>query len=82
MRALAVKYRPQTFEEICGQKSIVKILDRCNNISSMATAFSSKKMEDYLRRTEKYVYPLFDRAEEMYPDCLDKHLLQLLYQHK
>ena len=28
MRALAVKYRPQTFEEICGQKSIVKILDR------------------------------------------------------
>ena len=28
MRSLAVKYRPQTFEEICGQCSIVKILDR------------------------------------------------------
>lgn len=28
MRALAVKYRPQTFDEICGQKSIVKILER------------------------------------------------------
>lgn len=54
---------------------IVKILDRCNNISSMATAFSSKKMKDYLRRTKKYVYPLFDRAEEMYPDCLDKFFI-------
>lgn len=28
MRALAVKYRPKTFEEICGQKSIVMILER------------------------------------------------------
>lgn len=28
MRALAVKYRPQTFEEVCGQGSIVKILER------------------------------------------------------
>ena len=28
MRSLAVKYRPETFDEICGQKSIVKILDR------------------------------------------------------
>lgn len=26
MRALATKYRPQTFEEICGQTSIVKVL--------------------------------------------------------
>lgn len=28
MKSLAVKYRPQTFEEICGQKSIVDILER------------------------------------------------------
>ena len=28
MRSLAVKYRPETFEEICGQGSIVKILER------------------------------------------------------
>lgn len=27
-RALATKYRPQTFEEICGQTSIIKILER------------------------------------------------------
>ena len=28
MRSLAVKYRPETFQEICGQSSIVKILER------------------------------------------------------
>lgn len=28
MKSLAVKYRPQTFGEICGQKSIVDILER------------------------------------------------------
>ena len=28
MKALSVKYRPETFEEICGQSSIVKILER------------------------------------------------------
>lgn len=54
---------------------IVKILDRCNNISSMATAFSNKKMKNYLHRTRKYVYPLFDRAEKMYPNCLDKFFI-------
>lgn len=54
---------------------IVKILDRCNNISSMATAFSNKKMKNYLHRTKKYVYPLFDRAEKMYPNCLDKFFI-------
>ena len=54
---------------------IVKILDRCNNISSMATAFSNKKMKNYLHRTKKYVYPLFDRAEKMYPNSLDKFFI-------
>lgn len=28
MKALAVDYRPQTFEDVCGQSSIVKILER------------------------------------------------------
>ena len=51
---------------------IVKLLDRCNNVSSMATAFSNKKMREYLHRTQKYVYPLFDNAVEMYPECVDK----------
>lgn len=28
MKALAVKYRPQTFEEVCGQNSIIKVLKK------------------------------------------------------
>ena len=28
MKALSVKYRPETFQDICGQNSIVKILER------------------------------------------------------
>ena len=54
---------------------IVKLLDRCNNVSSMATAFSHKKMKDYLSRTKKYVYPLFDSAEIMYPDYIDRFFI-------
>lgn len=38
--------------------SMVKIIDRCNNVSTMATAFSDEKMASYIDETEKYVLPL------------------------
>lgn len=47
---------------------IVKLLDRCNNVSSMANAFSKEKMVNYMERTKKYVYPLFEIAKELYPN--------------
>lgn len=43
--------------------SIVKALDRCNNVSFMAMSFPKDKMIDYVKETEKYVYPLLERIK-------------------
>ncbi len=48
--------------------SIVKILDRCNNISSMTTSFTDKRMAQYIQETEKYIYPLMDKTANEYPE--------------
>ena len=45
---------------------IVKVLDRCNNISMMAAGFSREKMAEYIVETEKYVLPLLDIMKKRY----------------
>ena len=47
---------------------IVKILDRCNNISHMAQAFSDAKMMEYIKETEQYIYPLIKKGQSIYPE--------------
>ncbi|MBQ7774773.1 MAG: helix-turn-helix domain-containing protein [Lachnospiraceae bacterium] len=47
---------------------MIKLLDRCNNVSGMAAAFSKQKMANYIRGTEKWIYPLFDKAKAWYPE--------------
>ena len=42
------------------QASVIKLLDRCNNISEMAEGFSTGRMGSYVRETERLVLPLFD----------------------
>ncbi|MBE5842793.1 MAG: bifunctional (p)ppGpp synthetase/guanosine-3',5'-bis(diphosphate) 3'-pyrophosphohydrolase [Butyrivibrio sp.] len=46
-----------------GVASIVKALDRCNNVSLMALAFSKEKMIDYVEETQDYVYPLLEHIK-------------------
>lgn len=46
---------------------VVKAIDRCNNISTMATGFSRKKMADYILETEEYVLPLLQVIRLRYP---------------
>ena len=46
---------------------MVKLLDRCNNISNMAAGFSLERMAAYIIETEKYIYPLFIKADTLYP---------------
>ena len=48
--------------------SIVKIIDRCNNVSTMATGFSSKKIVKYIDETEKYVLPLINTIRSEYEE--------------
>ncbi len=47
--------------------AMVKLLDRCNNICSMANAFSAKRIEKYLAETEKYYRPLIEKMLADYP---------------
>lgn len=37
---------------------VVKIIDRCNNVSTMAMSFDKNKIADYIVETEKYIIPL------------------------
>ena len=47
--------------------TMVKLLDRCNNISGMAAGFSKEKMAEYIKETEKLVYPLMKKARSEFP---------------
>ena len=47
---------------------MIKLLDRCNNVSSMASGFSKEKIRSYMDNTEKWVYPLFKKARILYPE--------------
>lgn len=58
------------YKKISGNKiaSMVKILDRCNNISMMAAAFSKTKMAEYINETEKYILPILTIVKHEYDD--------------
>lgn len=43
--------------------TMVKLIDRCNNVSGMAAAFSKEKLVKYINETEQYVYPLLQVAK-------------------
>ncbi len=47
--------------------SIVKLLDRCNNISSMSTAWKAPKLAHYIQETEDFVLPLLHFIERTCP---------------
>ncbi|MBQ6833714.1 MAG: hypothetical protein IJO55_04780 [Lachnospiraceae bacterium] len=69
------------YEAIAGNRIaiMVKLLDRCNNVSGMAVGFRRDRMIDYIRETERWFYPLFDRAVEHYPEM--KEMIILLKYH-
>lgn len=48
--------------------SVVKILDRCNNISSMAATFDAKHLATYIIETEEYIAPLIKHTENNFPE--------------
>lgn len=47
--------------------TMVKLLDRCNNVSGMAAGFSKEKLVKYIKETERFVYPLIHKAKSEYP---------------
>ena len=47
--------------------SIVKIIDRCHNISTMAGTFTSEKLDHYISETETYILPLLRTVKDNHP---------------
>lgn len=54
---------------------MVKLLDRCNNISCMATSFSDKWMAEYIKETQDYIKPLLNKARKEYPEYTNQLFL-------
>lgn len=46
---------------------IVKLLDRCCNVSRMSAGFPQEKLVEYINETETYFYPLMQQAKTEYP---------------
>ena len=72
MEAVEEYYRAISENKIA---SIVKLLDRCNNISGMAAAFDEVKMANYIKETETYIYPLMDKTSDNYPEYANQIFL-------
>lgn len=71
------KTTEQYYEDISQNwiATMIKLLDRCNNVSGMATGFSQRKIVDYINETEKYIYPLLRTAKGKYPDSSNQIFL-------
>ena len=65
------------YEGIAGNRIalMVKILDRCNNVSGMATSFTDEHMAEYIRETQEYIHPLIERARDEYPEYANQLFL-------
>lgn len=50
---------------------VVKIIDRCNNVSTMASCFSREKLVQYIAETETYIMPLITAIKDKYPEYSD-----------
>lgn len=59
--------------------SIVKLLDRCDNVSTMAGVFSIEKINQYIEETREYVLPLLRRTKDQWPS--DSNALFVLKYH-
>jgi len=59
--------------------SIVKLLDRCDNVSTMAGVFSVEKVVQYIDETRQYVLPLLRETKDKWPS--DSNALFVLKYH-
>lgn len=63
----------QYFERLSGDgaAAIIKALDRCSNVSTMAQCFSRGKMIAYIGETERYIVPMLKIVKENYREYND-----------
>ena len=58
---------------------LLKMIDRCNNVSTMAACFTRDKLFEYINETEEYILPLADILKNESPEYGDPVFL-LKYQ--
>lgn len=51
-----------------GKACVAKVIDRCNNVSTMAGSFSKEKLKEYIIETEQYIIPLTEVLKNNYPE--------------
>lgn len=47
---------------------LVKLFDRCNNVSTMSKGFAVQRRSAYIRETKIHIYPLIEYVKETYPE--------------
>ena len=45
---------------------VVKVIDRCNNVSTMAQSFTREKLIEYVNETEEFVMPVIEALKDNY----------------
>jgi GTP pyrophosphokinase len=48
--------------------AMAKVIDRCNNVSTMAGSFNDKKLAGYIDETETYVFPVLSAIKQTWPE--------------
>ena len=51
--------------------SLVKLLDRCHNVSTMAGTFTAAKITEYIEETERFILPLIRSTKDKWPEISD-----------
>jgi len=54
---------------------MVKLIDRCHNVSQMSLAFSREKLWKYIHETESYILPMLEAAKEKWPEYTNQYFL-------
>jgi transcriptional regulator with XRE-family HTH domain len=81
VKALTYVRQPKQeyYQAISGNRraAIVKLIDRCNNVSSMAFGMDDDHITKYIAETRTYVLPLLTKVKNSYPEYGSQvHLLQ------
>ncbi len=64
--------------------AMTKVLDRCNNISTMVQCFGDRKLAEYINETETYVFPVLTKIKQTWPEynnavfLMKYHMLSVL----
>ena len=61
------------YRKISGNKKacVIKALDRCSNVSTMAGSFNIQRMKKYILETERYIIPMLEKLRRNYPEYSD-----------